>query len=527
MARPRHTPASPAATREFLAFENASLRLGGKTVFKHTNWTWRAGEHWAILGPDGSGKSLIVDAIAGQTWAVRGEVRGPIPAAGAKEAPWATAVARVSPQTQRDLAAQESSFYQLRWHSSLEQGPRTVADYLSQESVEERNPFEVGGRRGNRRRFLRLRRQFADWLGIRGLFPRRLVHLSNGELRKTLLVHALLKSPCLLALEDPYDGLDATARQKLARAVTRLMGEGWPILLTTHRETEIPPAATHLLLVAQHRVIDQGPRRPMLAAWRKRFGSDRTGAVSLPGPKMTELSSRTRPSAGAPLVELRRVSVSGAGRRILRQIDWTLRQGECWALLGPNGAGKTTLLNLIQGDHPQAYSENIRLFGRRTESTQAVWRARQFIGWMSPELHQHYPGGWTAQQVVCSGFFNSVGLHQSCSRRQRLLARQRLIDLGLGRQASEPFGELSFGQQRLVLLARAVVKQPRLLILDEPCQGLDEAQRESLLADVDRAVARSGASLIFVTHHRNEMPRCISRVLRLAAGRIRTMGPGK
>jgi molybdate transport system ATP-binding protein len=217
--------------------------------------------------------------------------------------------------------------------------------------------------------------------------------------------------------------------------------------------------------------------------------------------------------------------VTGANRIILKGITWTLCEGECWALLGPNGAGKTTLLNLIQGDHPQVYSENIRLFGRPTDSTQAVWNAREHIGWMSPEMHQHYPPGWSAGDVVCSGFFNSIGLYLPCSRRQRGEAWQWLLDLGLGKHTDTPFGELSFGQQRLVLLARAAVKEPRLLILDEPCQGLDAGQRPALLGAVDRVVAQTGVSLIFVTHHKDEVPRCITHTLRLAAGQIRTAGP--
>lgn len=236
-------------------------------------------------------------------------------------------------------------------------------------------------------------------------------------------------------------------------------------------------------------------------------------ATVVPRAAMRQGSSGSR-----PLVELRNVTVRGARRRILHDLTWTLRAGECWALLGPNGAGKTTLLNLIQGDHPQAYSQDIRLFGRRTDSTQVLWQARQRIGWMSPELHQHYPPGWTAEAVVCSGFFNSIGLHQPCSRRQRAKARQWLVDLGLGRNTDTRFGELSFGRQRLVLLARSAVKQPRLLILDEPCQGLDLAQRRALLSAVDRVVARTSAALIFVTHHPKEVPDCVSRVLRLSQG---------
>jgi molybdate transport system ATP-binding protein len=201
-----------------------------------------------------------------------------------------------------------------------------------------------------------------------------------------------------------------------------------------------------------------------------------------------------------------------------------MRAGECWALSGPNGAGKTTLLNLIQGDHPQAYAQNIRWFGRHTDSTQTLWQMRQRLGWMSPELHQHYPGEWPVSDVVCSGFYNSIGLHQHVTRLQRTKARGWLREFGLLVQADAPLNELTFGQQRLVLLARAAVKRPRLLILDEPCQGLDAEQRRTLLAVVDRVVSQTGASLIFVTHHADELPRCVTHLLRLHGGRVRESG---
>jgi molybdate transport system ATP-binding protein len=225
------------------------------------------------------------------------------------------------------------------------------------------------------------------------------------------------------------------------------------------------------------------------------------------------------------VVELRHVTVRGGRQAILRDVDWTVREGDAWLVLGPNGAGKTTLLNLIQGDHPQAYAQDVRLFGRSTESTQALWQARQQLGWMSPELHQHYPLDCPVLDVVVSGFFNTLGLHEACSGQQCASALKWLRALQLARRSQLSFGELSFGEQRLVLLARAVVKQPRLLILDEPCQGLDAHQRFKLLAAVDRVMAQGQRALIFVTHHPDERPNRITHLLRLRAGRVQEAGP--
>jgi len=523
MARRPQATDDRSADREFLALENVSIRSGADVVFKQTNWTWRWGEQWAMLGPDGAGKSVLIEALLGRCPIVSGEVRGPFsrtdpenPEAGA-----GMEMAHLSPWTQRELALRESAFYQQRWHSGFESSPRTVAQFLSQRSVEERNPFELGGRQGNSPQFARWRRQYVDWLGIKPLLRRRLIHLSNGELRKTLLAYTLLKGPRLLILEDPYAGLDVASRRKLASVIGRLMQAGQAILVATHRVEEIPVRCTHLLLVDRHQVVGQGPVASMRDLWRQRGGSRAPVNARAAKSPLPPHPIRGQTFSPRPLVELRKVTIVGAGKRILHEINWTLREGECWALLGPNGAGKTTLLNLIQGDHPQVYAAAIRLFGRATDSTQALWLARRRIGWMSPELHQHYPAAWETLDVICSGYFNSAGLHQACSHRQRVQAREWLAKFGLERQAHLPFGELSFGQQRLVLLARAAVKRPRLIILDEPCQGLDTQQRQTLLAAVDRTIRQTGASLIFVSHHEDELPRSITHVLRLKGGRIR------
>jgi len=522
MSESKNASRDTAARQTFLALEKASLRLGAKIVFGGTNWTWHTGEQWGMLGPDGAGKSLLIEVLLGHQPLADGELYGPNAIGDTPRCPTTEIIAHVSPLTQRQLAMEESSFYQSRWHSGVEEGQRTVAQFLSQESVERRNPFEVGARLKNRREFLRRQNRFVDWFGIKALLSRKLVHLSNGEMRKALLVHVLLKAPQLLILENPFAGLDPATCRVLHRVIARVIRCGTPVLVATNRAEEIPAATTHLLIVAGHQIIAQGRKYDMLRLWQKRFGAPPAN-LRKPSRNFYRRSLPSIEAAGAePLVEFQNVNVGSGRKHILRDVTWTLRAGECWALFGPNGAGKTTLLNLIQGDHPQVYAQNIRLFGQNTASTQALWQMRQRLGWMSPELHQHYPGEWNTSDVVCSGFFNTIGLYEACSRVQRNTAKQWLLDLGLVAHENEPFGELTFGQQRLVLLARAAVNRPRLLILDEPCQGLDAAQRWTLLAAVDRMVTQTGASLIFVTHHAKEIPHCITHVLTLKDGLANT-----
>ncbi|MFZ2643021.1 MAG: ATP-binding cassette domain-containing protein, partial [Verrucomicrobiia bacterium] len=274
------------------------------------------------------------------------------------------------------------------------------------------------------------------------------------------------------------------------------------------------------LLVKNRRVVAQGTKAAMLKhPLARQLGRSRSQEAHIPATPPERLLASASAKLSS-LIELNHITIQRGRRRILNDVSWTVHRGEHWALLGPNGSGKTTLLSLIQGDNPQAYALDLRLFGTRQHSTQTLWHTRQKIGWLSPELHQHYPTAWSCLDVVCSGFFNSIGLHQHCTRRQCAAARRWLREFGLAENAGAALGELPLGDQRMVLLARAVVKRPKLLILDEPCQGLDIAHRRTVLDTVNRVIAQTGATLIFVTHHAKEMPRCVSRILQLKSGRV-------
>jgi molybdate transport system ATP-binding protein len=226
------------------------------------------------------------------------------------------------------------------------------------------------------------------------------------------------------------------------------------------------------------------------------------------------------PKAPGTLVEMNHVSVSFASTPVLRNFSWTMRHGENWAILGPNGAGKSTVLALIAGDHLQAYANRIRLFGRQRGSGESIWEIKRHIGFISPELHARYHKRMSAFDVVCSGFFDSIGLYRLCSAKQIDKAEQWVKALNLGDLCPLPFQELSHGQRQLVLIGRAMVKSPLLLILDEPCEGLDKTHRHRLLAMLDEIGRRPDHHLIYVTHHPSELPGCITHVLKLKNGRV-------
>lgn len=200
---------------------------------------------------------------------------------------------------------------------------------------------------------------------------------------------------------------------------------------------------------------------------------------------------------------------------VLKNLNWTVRRGENWAITGPNGAGKTTLLSLITGDNLQAYANEIYLFGRRRGTGESIWEIRQQIGIISPELQIAYRKQINAAQVVVSGFFDSVGLYRRSTPEQWETAREWMEILSISHKAESPFDQLSCGEQRMVLLARAAVKLPLLLILDEPCQGLDPSNRQKILELTEFIGRHTRAHLLYVSHHPEEIPACVSKTLEL------------
>jgi molybdate transport system ATP-binding protein len=219
------------------------------------------------------------------------------------------------------------------------------------------------------------------------------------------------------------------------------------------------------------------------------------------------------------------VNVQYGQVRLLHEVSWTIRSGEHWAVLGPNGSGKTTLLSLLLGDNLQVYANDIVHFGKRLGENLSLWNLRKQLALISPDLQVHYPHENTGWEVVASGLADSIGLYERVGARRRQKVDAALVSLGLASLSNQCFGQLSAGEQRLLLLARALVKNPRLLILDEPCQGLDTGNRRKLLQAVQAIGGTGETGLIFVTHYPEEIPRCTTHLLELRRGRVARQGP--
>ena len=505
-----------------IVLKDAAVRDGERLVFAETNWTVRADENWAIVGPNGSGKSLLIRALAGELPVVRGDLTYHFPEQDAPE----EQVAHVSFDDQRDLVGQFSPYQQARWHSMEGADAPRVEEMLAEDETGPLAEFLVDPPPADPSRRRRIG-QIWEQLGIRHLLRRRIVHLSNGEMRKVLIARALVRQPRLLVLDDPLAGLDRRSQQALRKIIARLMAGATGVILVTSRVEELPPAVTHVLCVHQERVIAQGKREMVLRSRAVRAVMGGAAPVRLRQGGRRRRRPVVRTSRGAELVRIAGARVKYGRATVLDGIDWIIRTGQRWALLGPNGSGKTALLSLILADNPQAYANDVRLLGQPRGAGCSVWDVKKHIGAVSPEMLIHYREPITCYRVVCSGFFDSVGLYRTCSAAQRVAARAAMERLGVAPLARRDFTELSSGRQRMVLIARAMVKSPSLLILDEPCQGLDPANTARIRRQVDTACAGPETALIYVTHRLEELPTCITHILKLRDGKSVRKGTRK
>lgn len=474
----------------FITLRGVTLRRGDALLLPDTSWEIRTGQNWAILGGNGSGKSVLAGAVRGDVPYVRGRLIRHVPEAAGER------IGYLSFELQEEILRRAERLDDARSFSGHGRG-LTVGEFLG---------LDVASREGGT--------DFKDALNIGPLLGRPLRVLSNGEIRKVLISRALRSAPELLILDEPFAGLDGASRKTLSRAIRSLMAEGTQIILITQRLEEVIAGISHVLLIREGRVVQTGRREEVLTPeGMKPFSAGPVSLPSLPRPIPA-------PAMGSLietdlLVEMRNVHVAFGGVKILDRLTWSVRRGEKWAVVGPNGSGKTTLLSLISGDNLQAYANDVRLFGVRRGEGQSIWDIRKRLGLVSPELQLRYRKRIPVRDVVLSGLFDSIGLYRRVSDEQAALALEWLACVGLDDRADRPFPQLSYGEKRLVLIARAMVKSPELLILDEPCQGLDAANRARVLALMEEIGRQGATAMIYVTHQEGEMIPSIRHILRL------------
>jgi molybdate transport system ATP-binding protein len=480
--------------KPLITLEDVSLRMGSSILLSGTSWEIRERENWAILGSNGSGKSALARAIKGDVPHVRGRlIRHDPEAAG-------TRIGYVAFELQEEILIREDRHEEARFFGGNKGHALTAGEMLLRDD-------------GSQSIFKGL----VELLGLRPLLEHGLRTLSNGEFRKILIARALLRSPKLLILDDPFAGLDVDSRKLLVKTVTDLMNHGTQMILVTQRIEEVIPGISHVLLIQDGRVAQTGRRSDVITPERmKSFQSGRKASLKKGLPALPLPIERTANRATTELlVEMKHITVAFGDLVVFENLDWTVRKGENWAVVGPNGSGKTTLLGMITGDNLQAYANEVYLFGKKRGEGESIWDIRRRLGVVSPELQLQYRYPLPAREVILSGLFDSIGLYRTATKAQSALADRWLEFIGMKDRAERPFNRLSYGEKRLILIARAMVKSPELLILDEPCQGLDRSNRELVLALMQSIGSGGSTGLIYITHHQEEMIPCINRVLKL------------
>ncbi|MFC3394992.1 molybdate ABC transporter ATP-binding protein ModF [Brenneria rubrifaciens] len=470
-----------------LKIAQGRFRLNDTRMLRVDDLTLEQHQNWAFIGANGSGKSSLARALSGELPVLNGERRCDF-----------QRIVRLSFEQLQKLVSEEWQRNNTDMLNSDEQDTgRTTAEVI-QDSVRDQNRCRL----------------LAEQFGIAHLLDRRFKYLSAGETRKTMLCQALMPQPDLLILDEPFDGLDAASRRQLAGRLPQFAGHGGTLALILNRFDDIPPFIHHVGILADCALTRVGAREEILSETliAQLAYSEKLSGSAIPEPEDPQRHPRL--PAHLPRITLRNGIVQYDDRPILHGLNWEVMPGQHWQIVGPNGAGKSTLLSLITGDHPQGYSNDFTLFGRRRGSGETIWDIKRHIGYVSNTLHLDYQVSTSVRNVILSGFFDSIGIYQAVSDRQRQLTGQWLALLGLdGAIADAPFQTLSWGQQRLVLIARALVKHPALLILDEPLQGLDPLNRQLVRRWLDILISEGGTQLLFVSHHPEDAPQCITHRL--------------
>jgi len=330
-----------------------------------------------------------------------------------------------------------------------------------------------------------------------------------------MLAAALLKNPVLLLLDNPLTGLDVQTRSEFNLILNEITASGITVIMATS-PFEIPGAITHIA------ILEKGNIRQTLAKaeYDPKLFSAQTDDKIDKDELRSLLNLKADKTTYQQIVCMNNVRIKYSNNVVLDQVNWLVKPGERWALLGPNGAGKSTLLSLINGDNPQAYANDIILFDKQRGTGESIWDIKSKIGFVSPELHQYFPTDNSCLQVIESGYYDTLGLFRQSSSEKASVALRWMQALEIEQHARVILKNIPASAQRLCLLARALIKNPDLLIFDEPCQGMDTHQQQHFKNLVDTICSLSNVTLIYVTHYQHEIPGSVDKVLRLDKGRV-------
>ena len=472
----------------------ATVNFDDRFTLSEIDWTITPDQHWVITGTNGAGKSALAAVLAGVGEITAGSVAG-LPAR----------VGLVSFEAQAELIAKE-----------LKKDDADIMDVISLGTPVHEMIFE-------RCQDPELAQTLVEKFGLSKLLDRAFRKLSTGETRKVMLIRALANKPDMLILDEPFDGLDADTLAMLQAHLASIV-DSVPMVMVLNRFDEMPDFITHVAYLDKDNSDPKNPNQGRLkltvdksdqAAFNELYQLLHLKSTDLTVPEADASHKLPALDPSQPLVKLTAATIKYGDTVIVDKLDWTIERGQHWQLSGPNGSGKTGVLSLITGDHPQCYTNDIFVFGFQRGKGDSIWQIKQFIGYVSTALQWEYRVSTSCRNVIISGFHDSIGMYTKSSDNQKKIADQWLDLLGMKSRADQPFNKLSYGDQRLLLIARAMVKHPPLLILDEPCLGLDDMNRQLVLALIEKICQGSETTVLYVNHHAEDRITGIERYLEL------------
>lgn len=474
----------------------------GQTIFEELDFEWKAGEHWAIIANSGTELTAFLETLRGNTHLPKGEVVRPFAdrylsqqSDFGKVHSYRDLIANVSQQYKfRNKSNLQNFYFQQRFNSQEADQAATVQEYLTENSHSIPGPWTLG--------------KVSALLRLDLLLDTSILKLSNGETRRLALALGLLKQPKIYLMDQPMTGLDLESRLAFGDFLKAIMQEGIHVILSTST-FEIPSGITQVARLDQSGIVQ---------TWNA-LSYNLTRNRSQEIPLKIELLKGLLPKIGSKseIIRLENVSIRYGNKTILDRINWQVNSGQRWQVKGQNGSGKSTLISLLIGENPQAYSQDIFLFGRKRGSGESIWDVKRPTGFVAPELARYFPANQTCWKVILSGLFDTMGLFKKANPDQESKALEWLTLFDLLAVKDIPIYKLSLAQQRWTLLARALIKEPKLLILDEASQGLDDLQKEIFKETIQKICELSDITLIYVSHYPEDIPHQVNKILDLDA----------
>ena len=467
--------------------DRVDVDIAGAPVLHDVTWRLERGERWGIVGANGSGKTTFLGLIAGTVW--------PAPERGERRYDFGRGAEHDAVSARREIVVAshelQDRYARLGWNfTALD----VVLSGVHRTDVPRRHPDA-------RERKLALATM--GELGVTLLAPRRFLELSRGEQRRVLIARGVAFAPSVLLLDEPASGLDRAARIELGALLERVP-ESVALVCAAHVEADLPAVIDRIVRLEHGRIAGSGKRSDVpRSGHERRARHEATAGTALEAARgAAHRRIRNRDSApdrdrALPLVELESANVWLGPRRVLRDLDWRIEEGQQWLVTGANGSGKSTLLRMLHGQLRPAMGGSIRW--PALGLPRSVWTLRRQVAWVSPELQAAYRYPTTVRECVASGFDSSFGLTRAPTPRENERVDELLAEFGLDALAARPLTTLSYGQARRALIARALVNRPRLLLLDEPWEGLDQDASAALNRALAATVAH-GTQLVCASH---------------------------